>query len=166
MASEIFCDLLGKPLLEGAWAEAVRWEYQDGTPIQRSYLWRVELRRNRRYLVAQETQQVLLLTSDRAKQVVVIQPSCVVSIYDYPSQWQAWRNNGWGVYLMDTFNKGIMISALRRRTIFTCRISGEDFAELLRTPGGMEEFLMTSLQSAGRPRRKRSVQNKTKSPET
>ena len=112
-------------------------------------------------LVAQDTYKVLQLTHEVANQLGVIQPSKVVSITDYPSQWQAWRAAGWGIYLMDTFDDGIMICA-NNRVFYNCRISGEDFAECLRTPGGMEEFLMNALHRAKPPRRPRASPKKEK----
>ncbi|MBW3128874.1 hypothetical protein [Hymenobacter profundi] len=151
MAQEIFCAALGEPLVEGVWVYPARWGFPDGEPIQRSFLWRVELRRRQRVLVAQDTGQVLRLTAELAAYLGVIHPSHAVSITDYPSQWKAWRDDGWGIYIMDACDDGIMLSARSRRGTYTCRIEGNDFLELLRTPGGMEKFLIENLHSANRP---------------
>lgn len=156
MPQEILCDLGGSALVEGAWATVVRWSHPQDTPIYQSYLWRVERRKGKLVLVAQDTYKVLPLTQDTALEIGVVDPSKVVSITDYPSQWQAWRAAGWGIYLMDTFDDGIMICA-KNRISYGCRISGEDFAECLRTPGGMEEFLMKSLSRANQPVQRKPI---------
>lgn len=161
MAQEILCAVGGDVLVEGTWACIVRWDHPEDTPIYRSFLWRVERRKTKLVLVAQDTYKVLQITEEVASHIRVIQPSTVVSILDYPSQWRAWRAAGWGVYFTDTFDDGIMINA-KKRVSYSCRISGEDFAECLRTPGGMEEFLMNSLQSANQPWRRKASANKTK----
>ncbi|RSK47552.1 hypothetical protein [Hymenobacter rigui] len=150
MSQEILCAVCGDPLVEGTWATIVRWNLPLDTPIYKSYLWRVERHKGKLVLVAQDTYQVLPITPDTASELGVIQPSNALSILDYPSQWQAWRADGWGIYFMDTFDNGIMICANSKKLYYTNRISGEDFAECLRTPGGIERFLMTSLQSANK----------------
>jgi len=149
MDQEIFCAALGEPLVEGVWVYPARWGFPDGEPIQRSFLWRVELRRRQRVLVAQDTGQVLRLTAELAAYLGVIHPSNAVSITDYPSQWKAWRDDG------------IMLSAHSRRGTYTCRIGGNDFLELLRTPGGMEKFLMENLHSANQPTPRKKSKPKT-----
>jgi HTH-type transcriptional regulator/antitoxin HipB len=157
MAQEILCAIGGEPLLEGTWAGVIRWNHPEDTPLYESFLWRVEWRQGKLVLVAQDTYQVLPITEDVAGHLGVIHPSRVVSILDYPSQWQAWRADGWGVYFMDTFDDGIMICAHGKRLFYTNRISGEDVAECLRTPGGMEELLMANLHSANESGQRKHV---------